>query len=286
MNDDCETSAAFAMGEQKTAACVKSVMLNEGIINDGDTGGHKNRNQEFQMKLGELLQNLEADHKKPEFKLIRSLMGSTLKKEDVYTFMAVANILRQFDTGMDLCIGTANAAAVGAAAQLSGHCYAICMGKHHPTQTEVEMIVEGTRWVAQEKYKKKEDRTMSVEVANMLNESASILMEMTKLPERDILTDAGSALMQVVRTNKGGFYANMYVCGDSINIIRGPGKQVTIGASVCTVLGANDAKVDKIRVQYNLVCREIEQRFGTRIQPSAVGKAIRDMARETIVPPW
>jgi hypothetical protein len=298
VNDDCESSASFATAEQKTATCIKSSMLRNKIISDGDVEVHTiSRDKEFDEKLKYLI---DKDPKSPTLKsdleLVKFMTGGT-SKDDVFTFMAVANILRQFDLTMDLCIGTANAAAVGAAAQLSGHCYAICRGIHHPTGSPVQMIVEGTRWVTQDSYKPKKKRVLDIKTGNLLNEIATILMEMTKLPDMDILLDAGTALMRVIRSNKEAFYKNVYVCGDSIKIRRNrKDKTVIIGASVVAILGAHgneddedandEPEVEDLPVRYNLACNRIQEKSGVKIPPSAVGKAVRDMARETIVPPW
>lgn len=158
INDDCETSASFAMAENKTAACLKAHMMRHGFIDDGDSGPHaQSRDERFESLLQDLLAFVATQNGNEAIKdkvgVIASALGlgnySNVSTGDVELFMAVANILRQFDLRMELCIGTANAAAVGAAAQLSGHCYGMCIAYHHFARQLLAMIVEGTRWVLQ-----------------------------------------------------------------------------------------------------------------------------------------
>lgn len=145
---------------------------------------------------------------------------------------------------------------------------------------------------------------MTEEQGNMLNELASILMEMTKIPTIPAIFDAGVGLMRVMR--EGGkpesFYRSVYVTGCNIIVQRRRGSNnVVVGAPVGLVMQAHsrrggcaapgggeqgESTVVPIRVAYNLVCREIEAQAGMRIRPTAVGRAIVNMARETIVPPW
>lgn len=160
INDDCETSASFSMAENKTAAAMRSHMLAHGFIDDGDAEGGRGggtRDEAF-ISLWRSMRELSkkkgvpySDYNK-KLALVAKATGvdmADLKEEHVDVFMALANVLRQLDTTMELCIGTANAAAVGAAAQLSGHCYGMCIAHHHSTQETMAMIVEGTRWVMQ-----------------------------------------------------------------------------------------------------------------------------------------
>lgn len=158
INDDCETSASFAMAENKTAACLRAHMMRHGFIDDGDAGPHaQSRDERFESLLQDLLAFVATKTGREDIQdkvgVIAGALGlggaGGVTREGVELFMAAANILRQFDLRMELCIGTANAAAVGAAAQLSGHCYGMCIAYHHLSRQLLAMIVEGTRWVLQ-----------------------------------------------------------------------------------------------------------------------------------------
>jgi hypothetical protein len=260
INDDCETGASAQLAEKKTGDCIKIDMIDKGVIDDGsvvrESGAVEatTMQERFENLLGKLLGHVtkktgdnirrsptqttvvettaresdaggEDDYDDSGLdQIIRAVEQATggFTRDHVYLYMAVANILRQFDFAMDLCIGTANAAAVGAAAQLSGHCFAICAGHHHTTGDTIPMIVEvrqcvagwrarsrstdafgttriqGTRWVMQERCLPKAKRLLTDVTGNMLNEISSVLMEMTKLGSMDVLLDAGVGLMRYV----------------------------------------------------------------------------------------
>jgi hypothetical protein len=108
---------------------------------------------------------------------------------------------------------------------------------------------------------------MTDEQGNMLNELSTILMEMTKIASVAPKQDVGCGLMRVMRQSgvPESFYKSIYVVGRNVIIQRTAGSNsVVVGAPVDKVLrmsaGGECEGTDRIRVQYSLVCKEIEAR--------------------------
>lgn len=126
--DDCESSASFLKSENKTLMAIRALLMQK--VPDFLMA---KKDLEVPEELVNVLTNHPIMFQGWSYSQRRSLV------------LAVANILRQFEFEVDLCIGTANAAAVGAAAQLSGHCYARSRALHLPTQLPMMQVLEGTR---------------------------------------------------------------------------------------------------------------------------------------------
>lgn len=326
MQDDCETDAAFEMTEQKTCQAIKAKLVRDDILtagwtqpdDDDDAAAKKREHHKSNaaLFLGKLKSMLENESKYQN--LINTMLGTHRPVGDnvwsasVHLVMAVANILRQFEFSLDLCVGTANAAAVGAAAQLSGHCYCGAEATHIATGLPFRRTVEGTRWVLQKR--RHLVRTgdgadmMTEDQINKLNEISSILMEMTKSGKTNPLFDTGMALVQM-REGGGGFYKHTYVRGNKILMRRMPGGKLVLGAPIDMVMSTearsvaeseNDTvqevdsgssssepgKLNTMEVKYELVCTHLRESVGSKIDAATIAKTIRRMARETIVPPW
>lgn len=63
-------------------------------------------------------------------------------QERAYLVLALANVVRQYEFELDLCMGTANAAGVGQERHVCGHCYLILTCNHIESSVEARYIVE------------------------------------------------------------------------------------------------------------------------------------------------
>lgn len=326
--DDCETSASFVMACHKTLMVIKAYLLRAGIIESGENGTVKDRTKRFMEKYDDMtkhpsnyndvMETMFGDKPKERKGVADetfvsenpSFSGMTLG-EKVDLVMALANILRQFDFHLDSCIGTANAAAVGAPKNTSGHCYLKSYVVHINTGTPLSSSVEGTRWVLQRMPVRGLEK-LNPETVQNVNDLSMLLMEATKGGKLDYNKDTGTGLVQMQRltgkaTETTTFYMNVYVCGDSFKMTRksttdpATGKQTsvfTMGVPLGALLnahgdgidgssGSGEVEVVSKTVRYELACNRIQQIPGSpKIQPEDIKQALKVIARATVIPPW
>lgn len=280
--DDCETQASTIMAIKKTADAIRAALIRVGVFTEDIIDDDAFR---------EWVEN-RGKWKDDEFnKLLEQFMPKKAYDDEqehrAYFLLALANILRQFEFVLDLCIGTANAAGVGQAKNLCGHCYTIMTWKNLRAGEEEFFIVEGTNWVIMEKILDS-DMMYDAKANQALGELATILMEATKSGDINPEEDIGKGLVTMAENrDEDEFYNRVYVCGDKFyfSAQRAPtGKrQMVFGVRVKDLI--DRMPVYKIQVNYKLVSEHLKAN-GTTIDPWSITNSVRAIAQAEAVPAW
>ena len=279
--DDCESSASTIKGIHKTCIAIQAKLVLLGVLKADKV------DDEVFMSF---LDNPEGNQ---EFLKFVDQFAPTSRFGEGWTLdsraallLALANVMRQFEFRLDLCIGTANAAGVGQATNLCGHCYLILKTRHYETGAKVNCVIEGTNWVSQKKMVEEDEGESSVPMAT-INELASILMEMTKDPKFDPKEDIGKGLVKMCEDKGVKFYARVYVSGDEMHFIverDQNGKKVRVfGEPVPNVV--DNMPSERIEVNYKLVSEHLK-RLGKDVDPFTIKNTVRLIAKEATVPAW
>lgn len=216
ISDDCETSASAIKAEHKTLMLIKAYMIREGFfpsdrVDDAEFLSETNH--------PDYMESIKAccDFLAPPSRFIQDPQQvktdgiETGREVEYYSFevknkqkegnveivLALANILRQFEFKLNLCMGTANGAQVGEEKKVCGHCYLILDAHYIKDGLDIRCMVEGTNWVTQHK---SIDSPMKLSLAEyqMLNEVSALLMEATKLKSHNPKDDKGKGLVTML----------------------------------------------------------------------------------------
>lgn len=205
----------------------------------------------------------------------------------------------------------------GLKAQLSGHCFGVAECTFHqvldPDKKKMLRVMEPTRWVFQSSRKPGSPGYVGQEMLKKLNQLPTLMMELTKLGTMSPLFDSGVALTRMyqgkVRTvplpiaivsthvflitfnhvravileQDNSFYRNIYVCGDSVQILKKESGDIVIGASVEDVV---DGRTTKIPVRYDMIASHVTATTGERVDGSYVKEFQAKMIQETTCPGW
>lgn len=284
--DDCETSASALMGVLKTTMVLRAYLDKAGVTSGIQRlKSRPEPNQAWPSEACCLPEVSEA---------VRRLFSPRLFPDGDkdhglgLLLVCLSEALSTMSYEMDLAIGSANAAAVGAAPQLCGHCYCLLKATDlsDGLQTETVHVVEGTNWTRQ--HRPGDHGPGEEEQFNRMSIVASALMELTKSPDRAAQEDIGKGGVDMAL---GSFYKNIFVYGDSIQMryAESENERQHCGTFVFGIpthtLTRGVSYNRAIPVGYHLVCRHLQE-MGEHIEPQDVCDMVRRLGREEAVPPW
>jgi hypothetical protein len=192
---------------------------------------------------------------------------------------------------VELCIGSASAAALGAAEKPSGHCFAMLVSKLlgvEGAKTE-SYILEGTNWIAQKRVMGIHGGDMDDLVHMKLIHIATCAMELTKELSGTfhvldgLEKDHGRALAIVKEKSASAFWRAIYTKGNSLMASNEFGNYI-YGVRAYDVIGGSK-RVKSMPLTYSLATLTLREN-GIMMDADKIQQAVRDIGTAESVPAW
>jgi hypothetical protein len=214
ISDDCETSASFLLGVHKTFMVIRAYFIHYGAWDDANYSDSAYFAWNPPADMITRLTGYDDDPAKEHTQWYSS------EAEARNLVKALGNILRQYHLDVELCVGSASAASLGAKARPSGHCFAMLDAEHKfDPMISKTFILEGTNWITQRSLMGVHGGT-DPDVNEQVTKLATIMMELTKhfpLGDKILLStkngvdkDHGKALSMVQERCSSAFWRAIY----------------------------------------------------------------------------